>query len=163
MTDRRVVVAVISVWILSAFFSFLAFSGFIFIQSVISFVVGFIGLFITTIIYLQIYVIVRRHNNKIQALQVQQQTEEAMNFTSVIKSAVCVLCVHVVFLCCYLLPFLLSVASIVIVPGIAFKKCFLYSLALTFLNSSLNPVFFLVEDGTHSTRYHGLTTEHSSK
>ena len=97
MTDRRVVVAVISVWILSAFFSFLAFSGFIFIQSVISFVVGFIGLFITTIIYLQIYVIVRRHNNQIQALQVQQQTEEVMNFASVIKSTVCVFCVHVVF------------------------------------------------------------------
>ena len=96
MTDRRVVVAVISVWILSAFFSFLAFSGFIFIQSVISFVVGFIGLFIT-IIYLQIYVIVRRHNNQIQALQVQQQTEEVMNFASVIKSTVCVFCVHVVF------------------------------------------------------------------
>ena len=46
------------------------------------------------------------------------------------------------FLCCYLPPFLLSVASIVIVPGIAFKKCFLYSLTLTFLNSSLNPVVF---------------------
>ena len=34
MTDRRVVVAVISVWILSAFFSFLAFSGFIFIRNI---------------------------------------------------------------------------------------------------------------------------------
>ena len=142
VTHRRVVVAVISVWILRAFFSFLAFSGFVFIQGVISYVVGFIGLFITTVIYIQIYVIVRRYNNQIQALQVQQQTEEAMNFASVIKSAVCVLCVHVVFLCCYLLPFLLSVASILIVPGIAFKKCFLYSLTLTFLNSSLNPVVF---------------------
>ena len=45
VAHRRVVVAVISVWMQSAFFSFLAFSRFIFIQSVISFVVGFIGLF----------------------------------------------------------------------------------------------------------------------
>ena len=45
VAHRRVVVAVMSVWMQSAFFSFLAFSRFIFIQSVISFVVGFIGLF----------------------------------------------------------------------------------------------------------------------
>lgn len=144
VTHRRVVVVLLSVWFSSAFVSLIAFAGFVSIQSVISFVLGSIGLLVTTVFYIQIYLIVRRHKNQIHALQVEQteQTEEARKFASAIKTAVCVFCVHVVFLLCHLPLFVVFVASYVIVSSTAITKFFLYSMTLTFLNSSLNPVVY---------------------
>ncbi|XP_022780070.1 adenosine receptor A3-like [Stylophora pistillata] len=144
VTHRRVVVVLLSVWFSSAFVSLIAFAGFVSIQSVISFVLGSIGPLVTTVFYIQIYLIVRRHKNQIHALQVEQteQTEEARKFASAIKTAVCVFCVHVVFLLCHLPLFVVFVASNVIVSSTAITKFFLYSMTLTFLNSSLNPVVY---------------------
>ena len=49
-----------------------------------------VGLFFTTLVYIRIYLTVRRHKNQIQVLQVQQValTGEMANFARLIKSTV---------------------------------------------------------------------------
>ena len=114
------------------------------IHSLIIFIVGVYGLLLTTLVYIRIYLAVRRHKNQIQALQVQQvaQTDEMVNFASLVKSAVGIFYVYLVFLLCYL-PFLICFVAIKINgPSIALKRLFLFSATLVYLNSSLNPVIY---------------------
>ena len=144
VTHKRVVVAVVSVWVFSAFVSVTPLWGFLHVQSVAVFIVGFIGLFLSTIFYIRIYLAVRRHKNQIQAMQVQhtQQTDDVANFARVIKSAVGVFYVHVVFLFCYLPVLFFFAANTINVPSTAMKNFFLFSSTFMFLNSSLNPVIY---------------------
>ncbi|XP_078348996.1 melanocyte-stimulating hormone receptor-like [Oculina patagonica] len=144
VTHKRVVAVVISVWLLSVSSSLITLwlpSDFKFTTVCVG---GVVGLLLTTMVYLKIYLVVRRHKNQIQTLQVQQvtQTGEMANFASLIKSAVGIFYVFLVFWICYL-PFFISMAAIRIDgPSIALKKLFLLSVTLAYLNSSLNPVIY---------------------
>ena len=62
------------------------------------------GFILTTMVYIRIYLTVRRHKNQIQVLQVQQvaQEGEVANFANLIKSAVGIFYVYLVFLLCYM-------------------------------------------------------------
>ena len=95
-------------------------------------------------VYIRIYLAVRRHKNQIQVLQVQQvaQASEVVIFCSLVKSAVGTFYVYLVFLLCYL-PFLISlVAKKMNGASIVLKGFSLGSFTLAFLNSSLNPVIY---------------------
>ena len=94
-------------------------------------------------VYIRIYLVARRHQNQIQSLQVQvEQTSEMANFASLVKSAVGIFYVYLVFLVCYL-PYMICVIAIRINgSSIALKRFYLFSLSLIFLNSSLNPVIY---------------------
>ena len=63
--------------------------------------VGVVGLLVTTLVYIRIYVAVQRHKNQIQSQQVQEGAESGKlaSFASLIKSAVGVFYVYLVF--CY--------------------------------------------------------------
>ena len=137
VTHKRVVVVVISIWLLSAFLSLMMLWLPSDIHSLfISIGVG-VCLLVTTLVYIKIYLAVRRHKNQIQALQVQNP-----NFASLIKSAVSTFWVYLVFLICYL-PMSICLAVLAIYgPNIALKRTFLFSGTLVFLNSSLNPVIY---------------------
>ncbi len=144
VTHKRVVAAVISIWVISVFVSLLMLwvplDNYFRIISII----GVVGLFLTTVVNIRIYLAVRRHKNQIQALQVQQvaQSDEMVNFASLVKSAVGIFYVYLVFLLCYL-PFFIWFVSIKINgPSIALKRLFLCSMTLVYLNSSLNPVIY---------------------
>jgi len=144
VTHKRVVALVISIWMMSAFRSLMILWTSDRILNLVSVAVGVVGLCLTTLIYIRIYLVLRRHENQIQVLQVQQvaQTGEMANFSSVIKSAVGVFYVYLVYLVCYL-PFLISAAMFKIYgPSIAWKRYALFSFTLVFLNSSLNPVIY---------------------
>ena len=60
--------------------------GSISIQNVILLIVGFICVILTTVVYMRIYLVARRHKNHIQSLQVQQveQTGEMASFAKLI-------------------------------------------------------------------------------
>ena len=137
VTHNRVVLVVISIWLLSAFSSLMA----LWVPSdnrslVLSIVTG-ICLVVTTVVYIKIYLAVRLHKNQIQALQ-----EQNPNFASLIKSAVSTFWVYLVFLVCYL-PMLICLAVLAIYgPNITLNRTFLFSYTLLFLNSSLNPVIY---------------------
>ena len=136
MTHKRVVAAVISIWLLSVFFPLMIFWAGYDIYSLLQFLLGVFSLVLTAMVNIKIYLTVHRHKNQIQALQVQQEalTEEETNFSSLIKSAAGIFYVYLVFLICYL-PYSITLAAFKINgPSITLKKLFLFSQTLVFLN-----------------------------
>ena len=144
VTHKRVVAVVISIWVLSVFVSFLMFWVPLDIFSLIILFIGIIGVILTTMAYIRIYLAVRRHKNQIQAVQVQQvaQAGEVAFFSSLAKSAVGIFYVYLVLLVCYLPYFLVLVAIEMKGPNVVFKRLYHFSTTLAFLNSSLNPVIY---------------------
>ena len=65
MTHNRVVAVVISIWVLSVFVSFLMFWVPLDIFSLIILIIGIIGVILTTVAYVRIYLAVRRHQNQL--------------------------------------------------------------------------------------------------
>ena len=82
VTHKRVDAVVILIWVLSAFFSSMAFWVPHNIRSLFVCIVSMTGLLVTTPVYFRIYLAVRRHKNQIQVLQVQNaaQTSEIAKF-----------------------------------------------------------------------------------
>ena len=144
LTHKRVIAVVILIWVFSAFFSLRLFwlpSG---TKYIISYVGGVVSLLVTTLVYSKIYLVLRRHTNQIQALQVRtaQNGEMASNFASLRRSAIGVFYVYIVFLVCYLPRFICLAALKFHGPRIYLKAFSLYSLTLVFINSSLSPFIY---------------------
>ena len=72
VTHKRVVAVVISIWMSSVFVSFLMFWVLLDSFSLILLIIGVVGVILTTMAYIRIYLAVRRHKNQIQVLQVQK-------------------------------------------------------------------------------------------
>ena len=144
VTHKRVVIVVIGIWVHSAFVSLMVLWGLRSTRDLINSSIGAFGFIITFVVYIRIYLTVRRHKNQIHSMQIRDETqsEELKNFVVLIKSTVGIFYVYLVFLVCYL-PFLICMAVIPIYgSNIALKKLFLFSLTLMYLNSSLNPVIY---------------------
>ena len=144
VTQKRVIAVVISIWMLCLFLPFLMFSVPLDIYSLFNGIYGFIGLLFTSMIYIMLYLTVRRHKNQIQVLQVQQvaQAGDVTNFANLVKSSVGIFYVYVVFLLCYL-PYLISlVVTEINGSSIVLKRFSLFAFTIAYLNSSLNPVIY---------------------
>ena len=144
VTHRRVVVAMISIWVYSAFVSLITLWGpnnALYLISTINAAFGFI---ITLVVYIRIYLAVRRHKNEIQSIQIRNeaQSEEIKNLTVLIKSTVGIFYVYLVLLICYL-PYLIC-GTVIRIYGstTALKTLYIYSVTLLYLNSTLNPVIY---------------------
>ena len=114
------------------------------LYSLLTFFLGILGLVVTTLVNIRIYLTVRRHNNQIHSLQLQdvRDNNEMSRYAGLVKSAVGILYVYLLFLICYL-PFLICLVSTEINgPSIPLKSWFIFSLTLIFLSSSLNPVIY---------------------
>ena len=147
VTYKRVVSAVVSLWVFSGIFSFLAISVSWNIASAILAPIGLTCLVVSAVVYYKIYLAVRRHRNQIQALQIQQVEQEAEMVANLVrsrKSAVGTFHVFLVFLICYLPLFSsgLAAATSSSGPNTARKIFSLSSWTVVFLNSSLNPVIY---------------------
>ena len=144
VTHKRVVAVVISKWVFSVFLSLMSLWVSPLIRSLFLCIIIIFGLALTSVFYIRIHLAVTRHKNQIRALQVQQveQNGEMANFASLIKSAVGIFYVYLVFLVCYLPCFISLVILKIVSAAIALKKFFLFSLTLLFFNSSLNPVIY---------------------
>ena len=144
VTHKRVVTVVISIWLVSVIFSLMLLWLPVNVHSIIAFIFGLLCLFLTTMIYIRLYLTVRRLRKQIQAQQIQQavQTGDMRNVVSFIKSAVGIFYVYLLFLICYL-PYLTSlVAQQIHGPSFSLKSFLLYSRTVIYLNSSLNPVMY---------------------
>ena len=144
VTHRRVVVVVIGKWLCSAFFSLITLWGLAGAQEIIESVIAAFGFIVTFVVYIRIYLTVRRHKNQIHSMQVQEvaHSDEIKHFIVLIKSTVSIFYVYLLLLICYL-PFFICKAVIRIYgSSIALKQFLLYSMTLIFLNSSLNPVIY---------------------
>ncbi|CAH3142966.1 unnamed protein product, partial [Pocillopora meandrina] len=124
VTHRRVVIVVISIWVLI----FLAF-----------------GFIISFAVYIKMYLTVRRHKNQLQSLLAVDEAQIGImtNYVAVVKTTVGVFYVYLVLLASYL-PYFICMTFVRICRDsrIAKKQLFLFSLTLMFLNSSLNPVIY---------------------
>ena len=144
VTHKRVVVLVISIWMLNAFLSLMTLC----IPNDIIFmtfeVVEVACVIIVTILNYKIYVVLRRHTNQIQALQLQQagQHDEMENVRRLRTSAVAIIYVYVVFLACYLPQTTINIIARICGPSNAIKYLSMYTLTLVMLNSSLNPLIY---------------------
>ena len=121
VTHKSVVGVMISIWVLSAFLSAMplwALPGIHTLFLCISIVVSFL---LTTLVFIRIYLAVRRYKNQIQVLQVQQiaQTAEMANFACLVKSVVGIFYVYLVFLVCYF-PFFVSLAPLKSMDRVSF-------------------------------------------
>ena len=144
VTHKRVVAVVISIWVVSGFFSLIPLWAPSDFRALVLSLGTVIGLLLTTLVYIRIYLAVRRHKSQIQVLQGQNATQNGTvaNFAKVVKSSLYTYYVYLVFLVCYLPLFISSSAFQIINPSIAWKKVLLFSLTLVFVNSSLNPVIY---------------------
>ena len=144
VTHRRVVVVVIGKWLCSAFFSLITLWGLAGAKEIIESIIAAFGFIVTFVVYIRIYLTVRRHKNQIHSMQVQEvaHSDELKNFMVLMKSTVSIFYVYLVLLICYL-PFCIC-STVIRIYGssIASKHFFLYSMSLVFLNSSLNPVIY---------------------
>ena len=149
VTHKRVIAAVISIWLFSAIISSSAFYGSLFIISqVVWFVNMTVCLILVVIVYWRIYIVLKRHKNQIQGLQIQEvqqgvQNSDLSNFLKLRKSALGTFYVCILFLICYLpfciLSFLLMARLLSL---ISLYEAWLYTMTLVFPNSSLNPVIY---------------------
>ena len=144
VTHRRVVVGVISKWLYSAVISFMIFLRLPGTQQLIHSVALTLGFIVTLVVYIRIYLTVRRHKNQIHSMQVQEvaHSDEIKNFIVLLKSTVGIFYVYLVFLICYLPSFICLAVIRIYGSSTALKQFFLYSLTLIYLNSSLNPVIY---------------------
>ena len=147
VTHKRVVAVVIFIWILSAFLSIGLFWIPLVALSITVTAGGVICLLVTTIVYCKIYLILRRHKNQIQALQMQEvqhvpRNGDMTNFARLRKSAIGVFYVYFVFLVCYFPRLIFLAARAIVGPSIVLTNFSVYSYTMMFLNSSLNPVIY---------------------
>lgn len=148
---KRVASLVVSLWI---------FSGFVAVitvwypqeSSVIVFAIGIVCLSITTMMYIKIYLVFRRH--RIHILQTQRVQQSGLsidgnrgnsNFGKLRKSAVGVFYVYLVFMACYLPRgcnlFLIALTE----QSTAMKGFSLFAWTAMLVNSSLNPVIYCLK------------------
>ena len=103
---------------------------------------------VVVIFYWRIYIVLKRHKNKIQGLQIQEvqqgvQNGDLLNFLKLRKSALGTFYVCIVFMICYLPSYILSFLLLArLLSPISFYKASLNTTTLLFLNSSLNPVIY---------------------
>ena len=134
VTHKRVIAAVISIWLLSAIISSSVFwDPLLFSSQVIGLVIMTVCLIVVVIFYWRIYIVLKRHKNQIQGLQIQEvqqgvQNGDLSNFLKLRKSALGTFYVCIVFLICYLPSYILSFLFLArLLSPISFYKASLYT------------------------------------
>ena len=144
VTHRRVVAVVISIWMVCTFFSLTMFLVSIDTVPMINAVISTTGFLLSILINIRIRFIVRRHKFQIQSLQLQEagQCSEVKRLAVSLKSAVCILYVHLMFLVSYF-PFFSSMLAVKINgPNSTIRSLNVLTIILVFLNSTLNPLIY---------------------
>ena len=149
VTHKRVIAAVISIWLLSAIISSSVFwDPLLFSSRVIGLVIMTVCLIVVVIVYWRIYIVLKRHKNQIQSLHIQEvqqgvQNSDLSNFLKLRKSALGTFYVCIVFLICYFPSYILSFIPLARpLSPISLYEAWLYTTTLFFFNSSLNPVIY---------------------
>ena len=149
VTHKRVIAAVISIWLFSAIISTSVFWDPLLISSlVIGFVIMTVCPIVVVIVYWRIYIVLKRHKIQIEGLQIQEvqqgvQNGDLSNFLKLRKSALGTFYVCIVFLICYLPSYILSFLFLArLLSSISYYKAWPHTTTLFFLNSSLNPVIY---------------------
>ena len=136
VTHKRVVTVAISIWVFSVLLSSITLWGPRSTRDAVSLVIAAVGLILTFVSYIRIYLTVRRHKNQIQSIQIrgEAQSDAMKNFAARIKSTVGIFYVYILFMICFL-PSLISSAAIRIFgSSIVLKRFHLLSVTLIYLH-----------------------------
>ena len=144
VTEKRMTFVLVVLWGVSA----IAAVGYIFMGDItreaVSTTFNVIFFVTTTITFVRIYLVVRRHRLQIKTQQrsTQESYKEFAMEKRKFKSAMSVLNVYIIFTACYL-PYT-STMLVIATPGhgVYLKGIFQLGMTLGFLNSSLNPIIF---------------------
>ena len=149
VTHRRIVTAVITIWVFSATVSLFDLWDKMMTAAQATLLAIVVVCFIsTTFFYFKIYLTVRHLTSQIHTLQVQQASQNvestSQNTASQRKSAIAIFYVYIVFLLCYLPRYSIYFANMVSShePSVAEEILIIYAVALVHLNSSLNPLIY---------------------
>ena len=149
VTHRRIVTAVIMIWVFSATVSlFDLWDKMITAAQATLLAIVVVCFTSTTFFYFKIYLTVRHLTSQIHTLQVQQASQNVestlQNTASQRKSAIATFYVYIVFLLCYLPRYSIYFANMVSShePSVAEEILIIYAVALVHLNSSLNPLIY---------------------
>ena len=149
VTHRRIVTAVITIWVFSATVSLFDLWDKMMTAAQATLLAIVVVCFIsTTFFYFKIYLTVRHLTSQIHTLQVQQASQNVestlQNTASQRKSAIATFYVYIVFLLCYLPRYSIYFANMVSShePSVAEEILIIYAVTLVHLNSSLNPFIY---------------------
>ena len=142
MTHKRVTIAVTSIWVFSVLTTLLSFWIPRNIMFVYSAIVTFSCIITATSLSVKLQQILRRHITQIQIPQ-EAQNHQVDSVQRNRKSAMASLYVYLVFIVCYL-PNACVIITIATFsePRNDLQHLRLYTLTLTFLNSTLNPLIY---------------------
>ena len=145
VTSKRVVAAVISIWISCAFLSCIQFWTAPLIRNVVYVTIELACLLTTALLYYKIYQAVRRHKREIKSLQAESLGGDITRTTRRFKSAIGTFYIYLAFLACYLPHNCTYLARLILGPSNNLDlvlHLMQYTLTLTWLNSSLNPLIY---------------------
>ena len=149
VTHRRIVTAVITIWVFSATVSLFDLWDRMITAAHTTLLAIVIVCFISaTFFYCKIYLTVRHLTNQIHTLQVQQESQNvestSQNTARQRKSAIATFYVYIVFLLCNLPYYSINFANRVSGRETSYSEEILidYTLILLHLNSSLNPLIY---------------------
>ena len=145
VTYKRVVAAVISIWISCAFLSCIQFWTVPLVHNVVYVTIELACLLTTALLYYKIYQAVRRHKREIKSLQAESLGGDITRTTRRFKSAIGTFYIYLAFLACYLPHNCTYLARLILGSydnlGLV-RHLMLYTLTLTWLNSSLNRLIY---------------------
>ena len=145
VTYKRVVAAVISIWISCAFLSCIQFWTVPLIHNVVYVTIELACLLTTALLYYKIYQAVRRHTREIESLQAETLGEDITRTTRRFKSAIGTFYIYLAFLACYLPHNCTYLARLILGSSNNLDlvlHLMQYTLTLTWVNSSLNPLIY---------------------
>ena len=142
VTYKRVAIGVISIWVISALISLIRLFIPKNIMYVIFVVISYACIINVTSLSVKLYLTLRRHINQNQVPQVAQ-TGQGESVQRKRKSAMASLFVYLVFIVCYLPNICcLFIIAAIPEPRINVRLLGFYTLTLSFLNSTLNPLIY---------------------
>ena len=144
VTRRRAVTLVIFVWMFCAIISLMRLWIDVNIMYIMFVIIEVSWLVCATLLYCKVYVTARRHMKQIQMQQVQQMERgnEVEHAAVITKSSVSILFVILALLACYMPNFCRLVLHLILGKNTTIETMQLYTVTLTYLNSSLNPVIY---------------------
>ena len=143
VSDKRVIAVVISIWLFCALTSSASIWRSSAVSSLLFVSIGVLCLLITTVVYIKIYAVIRRHRNQIQTLQqTTTRNNDKMSLSSAKKSATGLFYVYLLLLICYVPRGVYFFTKKLSGFNTTSKSFAVYSLTLLFFNSFLNPVIY---------------------
>ena len=140
VTSKRVIIALVSIWIASGVIASLFVSLDIH-NVIVGVIVEFVGILLTTVAYIRIYRAVRYHQNQIHS-QLQQQNTQVMELFREKKAAFNAVHFYVIFVSCYLPNFCSTILSTTDNTQSSLWLAFYVTFFCVLLNSSLNPLVY---------------------